>query len=125
MQKKCLCYTTKDYFCLFKLWYRNESFSLEAIDLTFAHTNFQLEKIIFYNIKKMMVKQDIFFAKLARHGYFDLFKLNQFKTLSSFVSTFIFSVSRKLFVSASISSSKKSCCSSSCVAVFESYLNKK
>ena len=93
--------------------------SLEAIDYAFARTNSQLQKTIFQNIQKVMVQQ--VFARMARCGYFDLFKFNQFKTLSSFVSAFKLSLAK---ISASISISIESCCSSFCVAVIESILNK-
>ena len=89
--------------------------SFEAIDYTFAHIDFKLQKTIFEVIQYLMY----FCAKLARCRYFDLFKFNKFKTSSSFVSTFKFSVSKKSFISASICSLKESC-----VAVFESNLNK-
>ena len=61
-------------------------------------------------------------AKLARCGYFEFLKLNQFKT--SFVSVFKLSVAKNPFISALISSLIQFCCSSFCVVVFESFLNK-
>ena len=42
--------------------------SSEAINFTFTHTNFQLQKIIFPNIKKMIVQQDILFQSYKDVG---------------------------------------------------------
>ena len=37
--------------------------SLRTIDYIFAHTNSQFQKIIFQNVKKMIVQQDIFLQR--------------------------------------------------------------
>ena len=47
-----------------------------------------------------------FLAKLASCGYFVLFVFHQFKTLSSFISAFKFTLAIKPFIFASISSSQ-------------------
>ena len=66
-----------------------------------------------------------FLAKLARCGYIALFKFHHFKILSYSVSAFKFSIAKYPYISTLTSSSIDSCCSSSCVAVFNSILNLK
>ena len=60
-----------------------------------------------------------FLEKLARCGYFVLLKFHQFKTLSSSVSKFKFSVAKEPFISVLISWSIESCCLIFCIAVFD------
>ena len=65
---------------------------LEAIDYAFAHKNSQLQKIIFQNIQKTMVQQNIFLQCWQDVGILTCSSFHQFKTLSSIVSLFKFSV---------------------------------
>ena len=116
----------KNYRCFYKLMWRNKSFSpvFGSNQLRFSLYKLPASTKIFQNTLKNTVKQDISLQN-GKMWVLVWFNFNQFKTLSSLISAFKFSVAKKSFYAASVSSSIKYRCSSSCVAVFYSILSRK
>ena len=94
----------KDYSCFLKLWWRNKSFSpvFRSSRSPFSSLEFPASE----NNPSEYTRDDCstryFLSKFARYRYFVLFKFHQFKTLSSSVSAFKFSVAKKPFISTSM-----------------------
>ena len=81
---------------VFQLWWKNKCFSsvFGSNRLRFSSYKFPASEKIFQNDGTAKY----FLAKLTRCGYFDSFKFNKFKTLSSFFSAFNSLQQKKSFI---------------------------
>ena len=117
-----MLYYKRLYCFFFQLWWRNKSFSLvfKSNRLRFCLYKLPASENNFQNTQQMIVQRDTSLQSWQDVGMFNFY---QFKTVSSSVYAFKFSLSKNPFNSASFFSSTEFCCSSSYVA-FDYVLNK-